>query len=234
MGDQWYFAKGDQQQGPVAQETMRRLLSDGSVAPDALVWTEGMDAWRSAREVPALAVNAFPAQPFTPPSSPAAPQPAAAAIPLAGALQAGLTTVDYSQPSGAVQFTPRAAQLLRETGPWVRLFAILMFIGAGFMALGAVFMILGGLVGAAQGGIPILVFGLIYGATAVLYFFLALYLNRFAGGIATLQRFAREDTLEATFAAQKAFWRLLGICVIVGICLSFAMFPIMMIIAALA
>lgn len=50
MGQEYYFAINGQQRGPFPVD---RLLAEGLI-PDALVWTEGMAAWQTARTVPEL------------------------------------------------------------------------------------------------------------------------------------------------------------------------------------
>lgn len=80
MADEnWYYAAGGQQQGPVSLEAMRGLLADGRLRSEDLVWREGMPAWVVAGEVSALATTAQrranPAEPATAvsPAQPAAP-----------------------------------------------------------------------------------------------------------------------------------------------------------------
>ncbi len=48
----WYYESGGQQQGPVADSELDRLLGEGKITLDTLVWREGMPGWtplRSAR-----------------------------------------------------------------------------------------------------------------------------------------------------------------------------------------
>jgi len=71
----WYYAQAGQQQGPISDEQIKRMVQDGSLGKEDLVWREGMASWQPAGEVPGLA---FPAPVFTPP--PASPSPAAAPI----------------------------------------------------------------------------------------------------------------------------------------------------------
>lgn len=62
----WYYAKGDEQQGPVPEGDLRRRLASGILAADTLVWQDGMEGWKPASSIEALA----------PPASPAAAGPA--------------------------------------------------------------------------------------------------------------------------------------------------------------
>jgi hypothetical protein len=94
MGDEWYYAKNGQQQGPVSTEVLTRLASSGQVQPNDLVWSAGMPNWAPARTVRAIfpetpqvvpvpvepvggyALSPEPApQPATIPYEPSAPRP---------------------------------------------------------------------------------------------------------------------------------------------------------------
>jgi hypothetical protein len=50
----WFYAANGQQQGPFGDTQIRDLISNGTVRPDTLVWTEGMAGWQKAMEVPGL------------------------------------------------------------------------------------------------------------------------------------------------------------------------------------
>lgn len=41
----WYYAENDQQLGPVTAEEFSRLIADGVIKDDTLVWTDGMEDW---------------------------------------------------------------------------------------------------------------------------------------------------------------------------------------------
>ena len=47
----WYYAAGDKQQGPVDEETFRRLVSEKVVKPQTLVWRKGIPDWIPYSEV---------------------------------------------------------------------------------------------------------------------------------------------------------------------------------------
>lgn len=44
-GDQWFYARDGERQGPVTTETMRHLLQAEAIDGDSLVWSQGMDGW---------------------------------------------------------------------------------------------------------------------------------------------------------------------------------------------
>ncbi len=54
----WYYARDDQQFGPVTSVELKRLASASELSPDDLVWKEGMDEWAAASKVKGL----FPAR----------------------------------------------------------------------------------------------------------------------------------------------------------------------------
>ncbi len=48
---EWYYADGSQQSPSVSFGALRRLWQKGHLAPETLVWTEGMDEWLAVRDV---------------------------------------------------------------------------------------------------------------------------------------------------------------------------------------
>jgi len=74
--EQWYYAVGGQQQGPVGVEALRQLLAEGKVRQSDLVWRQGMGNWQPAGSVAELgaantAPTPVPACPVTPGAPPA-------------------------------------------------------------------------------------------------------------------------------------------------------------------
>lgn len=45
----WYYESAGQQQGPVADSELDRLLAEGKITPDTLIWREGMSGWTPLR-----------------------------------------------------------------------------------------------------------------------------------------------------------------------------------------
>lgn len=45
---QWYYARNDQQFGPVSATELKQLADAGRLTPGDLLWREGMDAWTTA------------------------------------------------------------------------------------------------------------------------------------------------------------------------------------------
>jgi len=54
MADAWFYASRGNRQGPVPAATLRQLAQSRQIAPDDLVWTEGMPSWQPAKNVPGL------------------------------------------------------------------------------------------------------------------------------------------------------------------------------------
>lgn len=50
----WYYAKDGGREGPVSLGELRGILKENVVPLTTVVWTEGMDQWRPAYEVPEL------------------------------------------------------------------------------------------------------------------------------------------------------------------------------------
>ncbi len=48
---EWYYAAGDKQMGPVAEDEFKKLTADGTIRPDTLVWHAGLDGWKPLRDV---------------------------------------------------------------------------------------------------------------------------------------------------------------------------------------
>ena len=70
---QWFIGRGGKQEGPYPDERLRELIAGGSVTAETLVWTQGMNAWAKASEVPGLMFGAP-----RPPAMPAGSTPAVA------------------------------------------------------------------------------------------------------------------------------------------------------------
>lgn len=57
----WYYAVGQEQKGPVAEEQLQALARDGVVTDDTMVWRDGMANWQAYRDVRGGAPAAAPA-----------------------------------------------------------------------------------------------------------------------------------------------------------------------------
>ncbi len=126
-----------------------------------------------------------------------------------------------SKPSGTGGWDSslnRAADMLRQTKPWVRFMSVIMFIGSGFMVLGGGFMMMAAGVAGAP-GVPGAIIGLIYIAMAILYIIPAVFLWRYADRIASFLVRRTPDSLGYALEAQKSFWKFVGILTLIVLCI---------------
>ncbi len=54
MAAEWYYSKGNQQQGPVSASELKQMAQSGHLAPGDLVWNEGMKDWKPASTISCL------------------------------------------------------------------------------------------------------------------------------------------------------------------------------------
>lgn len=132
---------------------------------------------------------------------------------------------DLSQrpaPPASAAITRNMIESLVKTRPWVLLIGIVMIVGCVFMVFGALAMFaLGNLAGFGAEGLGPMAgagVGAAYLVLAVLYFFPALYLLRYAGAIKRIGP-ANPAAMEEALARQASFWRLVGIltAVLIGL-----------------
>ena len=50
----WFYIKGGKQLGPVSDSQLLRLKKRGELEPDDLLWFDGIQEWRPARELHSL------------------------------------------------------------------------------------------------------------------------------------------------------------------------------------
>ncbi|MCX7666652.1 MAG: DUF4339 domain-containing protein [Gemmataceae bacterium] len=51
MNQDWYYAIGEDRQGPISLDELRQLATDGTLRPSDLVWNETMSDWKQAGQV---------------------------------------------------------------------------------------------------------------------------------------------------------------------------------------
>jgi hypothetical protein len=93
----WYYAIGNERQGPVDDATLDRLIAAGTVTPDTLVWRAGMADWQPLSQARPTVARPAP----IPPVPAGLPSPAATTTPAAGTPAAGTPA------SGDVSGQPR-------------------------------------------------------------------------------------------------------------------------------
>ena len=146
-------------------------------------------------------------------------------------MDSNLTPLSHQAVSAAV-----IDQLVRTKG-WTRFFSVLLWIGAGFLILGGIVMMgmgaFAGSVGeeinaqfaAIGGGILI---GAIYLILALVYIYPALKLGNYSSRISDLMNTPSEANLVAALDQQRAFWKYVGIWLIVVLAL-YAVLAVVMI-----
>jgi|SRR5687767_6322232 hypothetical protein len=229
MTGQWFYIHDGQRQGPIPQEELEQILRDGRLGGADLVWSAGLTGWVPAEQVPALAgavgrggesSQSNWVMPVTPGDADAstaqAPAPAPAPVPA--------EPLAYRSPQVTpVMATERALDLLRQTRPWARIVAIMLFVLAGLcLLIGCV----GGIAAIASTRSSHALVVLIYLPFAALYLAPALYVHRYASRISALLFGRREHDLEAALEAQKSFWKFTGIMIIVMLGLAVLTFLI--------
>ncbi len=203
---QWYMQTDDgEQYGPVDREELNEWLAEGRIDATCQLLCDGWDQWQWADEVfPELSEEAStedaPLAGIADSGKDIAPTPSGASdTKLAGRPAA---------PSGGIERT------LAETRPWVLLMAIVGFVLAGFGALGGLVMFA---LAAFSGQILVLLPALILLVTNGLLgwgaFLLFAYAQRIGAYIAT----GGAAELEQALVAQRSFWRLAGILVLVAV-----------------
>ena len=51
-GSGWYYVENDARIGPVERSELERLISQGSITAQTMVWREGMSGWEEAARLP--------------------------------------------------------------------------------------------------------------------------------------------------------------------------------------
>ena len=118
---------------------------------------------------------------------------------------------------GTSTIPPGVQRALAQTRPWVIFLSILGFVCGGFMTLGSVGILVAALVSGEPG---MIVFGPIYLVYAALYLAGSYFLLVYGLRIGTFQQSNSFGDLESALVAQKSFWKLVGIVVVVGFVLG--------------
>ncbi len=131
---------------------------------------------------------------------------------------------DATTPPQPVVMTATMLDAVKATGPWLRFFSIMCFIGTGFGVLAGLGMFATGMFGAAfseeiGGGVLVAAMGGLYLIFALVYVFPGVFLFRAAGGVVQMKRGQVVAGLEKALANQKSLWKFMGIVTVVMLCL---------------
>ena len=146
------------------------------------------------------------------------------------------TTDILEQKSSTLEVTGNAKTYLSTAASWAKFYAILSFIGIGFLLLGGLIVIAAGESMSNLTAMPygFSAFGWFYIVLAVIMFFPALYLLRFSQKTKEALIANDSQVLEVSFQNMKSYWKFIGIMTIVLIAFFIIVFPIMMVTAAAA
>lgn len=130
---------------------------------------------------------------------------------------------------GVQQTNPTLAedvvQSLSRTRPWMKFAAIVGFISSGFALIGGMMMFLGlSFVPSGSVAYPMphgvfVLLSLFYLLIAALYFIPSLFLFRYAASLDRIEQDGSQEKLARALEFQRRFWKYVGVCIIVGICL---------------
>ena len=124
---------------------------------------------------------------------------------------------DYTSSAIAPPDFGGVALALEQTKPWVRLLSVLGFVVVGLMALVGLF---GGLAAVTSGEPSMAILMVVYPLSALLYFFPALFLWRYADRIQDFLSSRTLEGLQTALEAQRSFWKFTGIMVVVSFVLG--------------
>lgn len=139
-GSGWYYVENDTRIGPVERAEMERLISQGSIRAQTMIWREGMNGWEEASGHFTIAATGNGPPPIAPPRpAPAAPLGGAAAA-TADGLYSGAPARGFGEAISVcfgkfVTFSGRAS---RSEYWFFMLFNLLISFVAGFID-GAIF-----------------------------------------------------------------------------------------------
>ena len=201
MADEWFYWSNDKQFGPVSETELKTMAETGTLRPEDLIWKNSMREWLPAGRATDWKFGPAPTSAVQDTASPPMP------------------TLSYAARSNEpLVLSPRILDLLRQTRPWVRFFAILLYIAAGIMAVGGLIMVVLVMTTSQKGAPGMVGIGLLYVVLAVVYYFPASYLNRFASRITYFVNMRRNIDLEEALDAQRFFWKFCGVLAIIILC----------------
>lgn len=132
----------------------------------------------------------------------------------------GAAVADVDRAAGSV--SQDMIEAMRGTKPWVLMIGIILFVFAALTIIATVAIFAGGafaLAASGMEGAPMVAIAAFYGAFALVYFFLGLYLIKYNAAIGRLVTGGQASDMEDALIAQRKFWRLAGIITLLFIVL---------------
>lgn len=74
MADNWYYVQKGNRHGPVTEEVITGMISQGELKADDFVWKKGFENWMKLKDVPELQQSSVPETPVPPQMSSARPE----------------------------------------------------------------------------------------------------------------------------------------------------------------
>ncbi len=154
-----------------------------------------------------------------------------------------------SSVTGGEAITEGVLKHLKGTKGWVKLVAILCFMGGGLMVMGGLVFLAFGLFGSSLlasmgeqgnqlasigGAVGGAVIGLVYAGLGAIYFVPGFKLWNYASSIEDLLKDRAVVTLEKALDYQRSFWKFVGVFVIVMICVYLVLIVGMVIFGGIA
>ena len=147
----WYYARGQEQVGPITDAEFEDLVTQGVITIHTLVWHEGMEDWQRFYTIPTAAKMQVPPKQTPSPADQGAGDEPLYACSECGRFFESADLLNYDGNFLCVQCKPLYFQRLREGAPlgaryggfWIRLVASVMdgfIVGVGHVALALVFM----------------------------------------------------------------------------------------------
>src|SRR6185437_9085155 len=129
MAADWYYVANQKQVGPVELQALRDMLDAGSLTSADMVYGPGLSEWTRAGLIASLS------------HGDTAEIPVAQASPQSAG---DIGMLAYrSMETGNAGLSHTATDFLRQTKPWARFIAIMMFIFAGLMVLSGIGIMVG-------------------------------------------------------------------------------------------
>src|SRR5476651_78654 len=121
---QWYYARDEKQFGPVSATELKQLADSGQIAPDDLLWREGMDAWTTAVNLRGLFIEEAPS------STPRNSVPSTAAEPTVGKRSDDEPPKRTVKPAAASRVSLRVVLRVTQIMLWV-MCVLVVLVGIG-------------------------------------------------------------------------------------------------------
>ena len=189
---QWYYAKGESQFGPVDMGTLRQLAASGQLRPEDPLWCAGMSNWATAESIAGLSFGAPPVAANIPAESPA------------------VSTSSQSRD----KLNPAVIRAVARSPGWVTFIGVCSLVYGALCVVGGLFLLLASvdsmvLIGSALGQF-------IY---AGIFITAGILLLSYGGDVRDFLREPTETQLAVALHKLQTFWVFFGMVVLVTLLL---------------